>query len=42
LRRERQTSWREFWRFFVAHDLPNCLTARDLDVVDVVSLKQMS
>ena len=42
LRRQRQTNWREFWRFFVAHGMPNCLTPRDLDVVDVVSLKQMS
>jgi hypothetical protein len=42
LRRQRETNWPELWHFFVRHGLPNCLTPLDLDVVDVVSLKQIS
>jgi hypothetical protein len=39
LRRERQTNWPNLWRFMVSHGLPNCLTPRDLDLVQVLSIK---
>jgi hypothetical protein len=42
LRRDRQMNWPELWRFVMAHGVPNCLTPRDIDLVQVVSIKPIS
>jgi Family of unknown function (DUF6174) len=42
LRRDRQMNWPELWRFLVTHGLPNCLTPRDIDLVEIVSLNPIS
>jgi hypothetical protein len=42
LRRERQTNWPNLWDYMVSHGLPNCLTPRDLDLVQVLSIKPIS
>jgi len=42
LRRDRYMNWPELWRFVVAHGVPNCLTPRDIDLVEVVSLNPIS
>jgi hypothetical protein len=38
LRRDRQANWPVLWSFVKTHGLPNCLTPRDIDLVQVVSL----
>jgi hypothetical protein len=42
LRRQRQANWPELWRFFASRGVPNCLTPRDLDLVEVISLKPIT
>ena len=42
LRRERQANWPELWRFMMLHGLPNCLTPRDLDLVQVLSINPVT
>jgi hypothetical protein len=42
LRRERQANWPELWRFMVSRGLPNCLTPRDIELVQVLSIKPIS
>jgi hypothetical protein len=42
LRRDRQMNWPELWHFLVTHGVPNCLTPRDIELVEVVSLKPIS
>jgi uncharacterized protein DUF6174 len=42
LRRDRWANWPELWSFVVTHGVPNCLAPRDIDLVQVVSLKPIS
>ena len=42
LRRDRQMNWPALWGFVVAHGVPNCLTPRDIDLVQVLSLNPIS
>ena len=42
LRRDRQTNWPELWGFVMAHGVPNCLTPRDIDLVQVLSMQPIS
>ncbi|HEU5102404.1 MAG TPA: DUF6174 domain-containing protein [Roseiflexaceae bacterium] len=42
LRRDRQMNWPELWHFLTTHGVPNCLTPRDIELVEVVSLNPIS
>ena len=42
LRRDRQMNWSEVWDFLVTRGVPNCLTPRDIKLVEVVSVNPIS
>ena len=42
LRRDRWTNWSVLWSFVVNHGVPNCLTPRDIDLVQVLSMQPIS
>jgi hypothetical protein len=42
VRRLRATNWQGLWGYMLARGLPNCLTPRDIDVINVLSLEPMS